>query len=279
MSIASRRRALIAAQNNEPKMIDGAKLEWEQGYYDGTTGAATESNYAIRLKDYFEVSNKDFIYEGPLNDGNGHLYYCYVYQYDSNYEYLGRAYVLENWDPSAKPIVSTSQNCAYVKLVFGMSSSFGIQVLPSSGNLVKVRLTAIGEEPTKLIDGTFTRGSSSWSVSNNVATISVFADTSSNYLSFRANRSISIVSGDSIRVLIKKTGGSVSGTIFVNCWVAGQTIVNKQWETGNTAFDQTITASSNGSSASLTFTNRSGQKTYTNYKCTISVYVNGTKVL
>lgn len=279
MSIASRRRALIAAQNNEPKMIDGAKLEWEQGYLNATTGAATESNYSIRLKDYFKVSNKDFVYDGPGNDGDGHLYYCWVYQYDSSYAFIRRDLILNNLANSPIIIINTAQNCAYVKLVFGIDSSHATPVPPSSGNLVKVRLTAIGEEPTKLIDGTFTRGSSSWSVSNNVVTISTFASGSSNYLTFRANRSINAVSGDSIRVLIKKTGGSVSGSVFVDCKVAGQTISNESWDTGKTAFDQTITASSNGSSTVLTFSNRTGAKTYTNYKCTVSVYINGTKVL
>lgn len=123
-------------------------------------------------------------------------------------------------------------------------------------------------------------GDTVYSISNNVLSITKWKNTTANNLNFQFKQQVSFSSGDVIRVVIKKTAGSVGGAVYCNCTI-GSTVVasNKLWNTGATALDESFTASSDFTGNYIYFRNRTGSKTYNGYKCTVTIYKNGTQYI
>ena len=138
----------------------------------------------------------------------------------------------------------------------------------------------IKKERNGYVDGTYTNGNSSWSVSNNVISISSLSGSYGNRMKILFKEGLNIQTGDTVRVLAQRTSGSISGIYYVDVWVGGNKIVNnKLWNKTATALDQSLASPGNSNSLYVEINNRTGDKTYTNYKCTVKIFVNGVQVL
>lgn len=132
----------------------------------------------------------------------------------------------------------------------------------------------------RFVEGSFTRGTSAWTVdANGDVVFSALKGNAENRPYVQMIRKIYISSGDTVRLVIKRKAGSVSAAQFVDLWVCGYQIAsNKSWGTGSTPIDVSGTAGAASSNAYLTINNRSGTASYSSYKVSVEVYVNGTKV-
>lgn len=132
----------------------------------------------------------------------------------------------------------------------------------------------------RFVEGSFTRGTSAWTVdANGDVVFSALNGSSENFPYVQMIRKIDISTGDTVRLVIKKKAGSVSRAQFANIWVCGYKIAtNTSWETGSTPIDVSGIAGTASTNAYLTINNLTGTATYSSYKVSVEVYVNGTKV-
>lgn len=144
-------------------------------------------------------------------------------------------------------------------------------------------MTQGGEPVIKngFVDGNYSvdSGETVYSLSNNILTLTSWKATSLANLSLPIIEEISFQSGDTIRVLVKKTAGT-GFSLFTNVMIGSTTILsNKSWATGNTALDETVSAPSNFSGQNVRFRNRSANKTSLNCKYSVTIYKNGVQIL
>lgn len=279
-----RRRGLMAAKANPVgDIIYGSRLRWEQGTLDETTGdvdpESQYSAYRIYTPDYIDVtsvSGKAFTYSGAIKDENDDLFFSYMYQYAADKTFLARNYLLAN---NAAPIrfAKIDPNCKFVRFVFGHGNASGVLTVPADGANAIYNIVSVVQG---LVDGTFAGGSSSFTVEDNVVQVNSFAVNAANKVQIQARYPFDYKSGDTVRILIKKKSGTLSGYQGCDIWVGGQIIVdNKLWDTGTTALDKSLAVSNDATNAIIQFGARATVPTWTDYTFTIQIFVNGDQVL
>ena len=280
MNSLMRRRRALAAKGKADTTIYGSKLEWKQGYIDSSTGVIDQSYSSwISTVDFIPMTpGKVLTYTGPDKE-NGVEYRLYAYCYDSNFNFLERVYIylVSSHYVSAQIINSST---AYIKLSYGHSSSGGIDVLPSAGSLMVCAGQDRSEVKNGFVDGSYTHGTTSFSIENNVfSMLSIIKNGTANSFNPRFKYPLNIKTGDTIRVKLTKTAGSMSGAYVLAFSVGGNSIGNVTWD-ASTGFNVTVTSSTSNNTLFIDGSRSTGQdRTFTNYKCTIAIFVNGTQVL
>ena len=279
-NILRRRRDFLSEKSAQDPTIYGSRLTWIQGGIDASTGSTTVSEYAISTVDYIPFSDKKVLtYIGPATNINGAPYYVYAALYDTSFNFLKRELIYFT-SSHVTTFQVVNQSVGYIKISYGHNANTGELVDPSEGSEFVCLVQDRSEVKNGFVNGTYANGTSSCSISNNILSISTFDSGQDNRPNVYFKYPLNIQTGDTVRVLITKKSGSVSGAIYVDAWVAGNKIVgNKAWGTGNTALDQTLSSPGNSNTKVVVFNNRTGNKTYTNYKCSIQIFVNSVQVL
>ena len=136
----NRRRALMMAQADSGSIIDGSTLTWEQGITDLYYGGLRETDYYISTSNYIDIQDSDFEYTGPVADINGVNYDGYIIQYDSNGVILSYLPMVASGNKYSRKL---SARCRKIKITIGHQSSTRVPMLPSEGNVVKLKAQTI----------------------------------------------------------------------------------------------------------------------------------------
>lgn len=136
--------------------------------------------------------------------------------------------------------------------------------------------------PINFKPGSFTQGTSTWNVDENNSgelTMTAWKGAWANRIAAKMSRNLEISAGDAVRFVVKKVSGKLSVTQSANVEIGSFAIqVNESWNSGTTAVDKTVTATTNVSSNIINLTNRAGTASTTNYKVKITIYINGQQV-
>ena len=255
-------------------IIYGSGLTWTQGWLANGTLDTSKTTY-LSTTDYIAMSMKTLTFIGTDPDANNVKYYLYVTQYDSGKNYIVRTGMMDGGAVE----YDLYDNCAYIKLSFGHGSSSGV-VPANADDLV------LSVEPRKAnrflnMSKVTDSGDTEYSVSDNILSIKKWKATGSYNLSIPFGQPLGLSAGDTVRVVITRTSGSVNSGVAVYVMVGGNVVIsNKTWSGDATAMDQSGTVpSSPTNTLYVSFRNSAATRTYTNYKVSIKVYLNGTQVL
>ena len=280
-SILLRRRAMMAGSSNVDNTIYGSRLTWIQGGIDASTGAPTTSEYVIATVDYIPFSDKKVLtYTGPATNINGVVYFVYAALYDSNFNFLKRELIY--YTPShITTFQVVNQSVGYIKISYGHNAGTEEPVDPSEGSEFVCLVQDRSEVKNGFEDGSYTAGSTSMSISNNILSISKWSGgASANHVTLRFKYPLNIQTGDTVRIVVNKTAGTMSAAQYCNISVGGNTIIsNKLWDKGSTAIDLTNTSPGNANNLAFVPQNRTSTASFTGYKCSVKVYVNSIQVL
>lgn len=134
-------------------------------------------------------------------------------------------------------------------------------------------------DPINFSPGSFTNKTSAWNAEENNSgelTITAWKATWAKRITAQLSRNIKISSGDVVRFVAKKVSGTLSRAQFADVYIGRMAIGdNVNWSNGTTAFDKTVTASSNVTANVIDLANRTGTATATDYKVKITIYING----
>lgn len=135
-------------------------------------------------------------------------------------------------------------------------------------------------KPNGFIEGTYTNGTSAWSVNSaGEITITTWSGGWQNALTPKIMRYLDILPGDSVRVIVRKVSGTISRSPFVTFTVNNLSVLsNESWKKEATAVDKTFTATANPSSTQFYINNITGNATITNYKVRFEIFCNGKKI-
>ena len=260
-------------------IIYGSRLTWESGIPDSSTGAIS-ANTAYLTTDYIPLSGKTLTYDGPLKDEGDVAYYVYIAQYKSDKSFITR--IQMTFSGTQKREIDTWDECAYIKIAMGRSSSLGIAATTNDTDQFVATMQA--RKPNRFVDRSFSAdsGDTVYSVTNNVLSITKWkAGTSGYNLEVPSARPLGITANASVRVVIAKEDGTLSGYMSVGGNVGGNNSVfsGKTWGTGATAFDESATLGSAPSDKPMIAFKTGANKTFTGYKVSIVVYLNGTQIL
>lgn len=145
----------------------------------------------------------------------------------------------------------------------------------------RMMMASVEEEPNGFKDSASVGlGRTVASMADGILSITNWASANANRMVLPFKKPIEIKSGDTVRILVKRKSGSMSGVVFAYGILGSWTAVNNQtWGTGATPLDKTATATSNITASSLILRQNTAVRTYTNYKVTINIYVNGVLVI
>ena len=274
----NRRRALMGKGDSD-STIYGSKLTWSVGNIDSTTGEINPSYPTYISSGFVNVEGgKVLTYTGPDKDENDIAFYVYVGQYDENHDFISRTalYAVSGHIVTVQLV----ENCKYIRFQFGHITSTSVNMNVSDGSLLVCAVQDRSEVKNGFVDGSYSKGTTSFSIANNVFSFSYFGNAIANTIEPKFKFPLSIKSGDTLRVLIKKTNGTLSGGFYAYISISGQEIITNQlWNTGATAMDKSGTAPSNGNTTSFYCRNATAAKSCTDYKCTIQIFKNGVQVI
>lgn len=272
-----RRRALMGESETNPT-IYGSKLTWEIGILSSSTGELLSEYPTYISSNYVQVdSEKILTYNGPEKDENDTNYYVYICYYGENHAFVSREQIYSI--PNHIVTKQIPENIKYVRFSYGHETTSGVNMNPSDGSLFVCLVQDRSEVKNGIVDGAYTKGSSSATYANNRLNITSFGMGSANSLPLQFKYPLNIKTGDTLRLRIKKVSGT--NTIsFLDAYIGGNNVCSNQaWGTGNTPIDVTKTSTTSSNSLYLTLQLRSAVPTYNNYVVSITVYVNGTQVL
>ena len=137
-----------------------------------------------------------------------------------------------------------------------------------------------GAAKNGLVPGTYTGGSSEWVVdADGVVSVVSWSRTAPNGVTIPFASAVPANVGDSIRVVVQKTNGTMSASPYSYVNVGPAILTNQTWSNGATAVDKTITYDGETPIGHFYADYRVGAPTFNNYQFKVFVYVNGNQVI
>jgi hypothetical protein len=135
-------------------------------------------------------------------------------------------------------------------------------------------------EKNCLVPGDYTNGTSRYQVDKyGNLRITTWGGAWANRLMIPLLRPLNVAVGDTLRVVIKRVGGTVSTTFAVDGYLGSNLFSeNSTWATGDTAQDKTVAATSK-SAGQLTLNDRSREAVFTDYAVSFQIFVNGQQLI